>query len=262
MGDSEKLLSLFSCVIYKKKKLCKNRKLALVGIIPNQILFPFSDKDRRNEVPPLPVGDKLITCPQEKAEVFNAPFCQQCSTSSPAAFPSCPLLLKSSSVTKPSFQFSPVSSLDVASLLRSLPSGKSVGPNNISNELPKISAPAISESLAALINNSLSSGVYPQSWKESVVAPVLKAGNDATKPVSYRPISLLSNVSKVAEKVVHSQLVRFCLGIKIIPDKQLGLLKGRSLELQLLATLETWHESLDSRNHVHSRYSARCRQGI
>ena len=64
--------------------------------------------------------------------------------------------------------------------------------------------PAISESLAALINNSLSSGVYPQpeSWKESVEAPVLKPGKDTTKPVSYRPISLLSNVSKVAEKVV------------------------------------------------------------
>ena len=128
-------------------------------------------------------------------------FRQQCSTSSPAAFPSCPLLLKSS-VTKPGFQFSPVSSLDVASLLRSLPSGKSVGPDNISNEPLKISAPAISESLAALISNSLSSGVYPQLWKESVVAPVLKAGKGAAKPVSYHPISLLSNVSKVAEKVV------------------------------------------------------------
>ena len=174
------------------------------------------------------------------AEVFNAHFCQQCSTSSPAAFPSCSLLLKSSSVTKPGFQFSPVSSLDVALLLRSLPSGKSVGSDNISNELLKISALAISESLAALINNSLSSGVYPQSWKESVVAPVLKAGKDATKPVSYRPISLLSNVSKLAEKVVHSQLVRFCLENQIIPDEQFGFLKGCSSELQLysLATLE------------------------
>ena len=69
--------------------------------------------------------------------------------------------------------------------------------------------------------------------------------------MSYRPISLLNNVSKVAEKVVHSQLVRFCLENKIIPDEQYGFLKDRSLELQLLATLETWHESLDSRNHVH-----------
>ena len=143
-----------------------------------------------------------------------------------------------------------MSSLDVASLLRSLPSGKSVSLDNISNELLKISAPTISESLAALINDSLSSGVYPQLWKESVVAPVLKAGNDATKPVSFRPIFLLSNVSKVAEKVVHSQLVRFCLENKIIPNEQFGFLKGHSSELQLLATLETWHESLNSGNHV------------
>ena len=205
----------------------------------------------QREVPPLSVGDKLITYPREKAEVFNAHFCLQCSTSSPAAFPSCSLLLKSSSVTKPGFQFSPGPSLDVASLLRSRPSGKSVGSDNISLELLKISAPVISESLAALINNSLSSGVYPRSWKESVVAPVLEAGKDATKPVSYRPISLRGNVYKVAEKVVHSQLVRFCLENKIDLDEQFGFLKGCSSELQLLTTLETWHESLDRGNLVH-----------
>ena len=56
-----------------------------------------------------------------------------------------------------------------------------------------------------------------RSWKESIVSPVLKAGKDATKPVSYRPISLLSNASKVVEKVVHSQLIRHCLDNRIIP---------------------------------------------
>ena len=39
--------------------------------------------------------------------------------------------------------------------------------------------------------------------------------------------------------------------VLFVPDEQFGFLEGRSSELQLLATLETWHESLDSRNHVH-----------
>ena len=83
------------------------------------------------------------------------------------------------------------------------------------------------------------------------MSPVLKAGKDATKPVSYRPISLLSNASKVVEKVVHSQLIRHFLDNRIIPDEQFGFLRGRSAELQLLSNLEVWHESLDKRNHVH-----------
>ena len=118
-----------------------------------------------------------------------------------------------------------MSSLDIALLLRSLPSGKSAGPDNITNELLKLSAPAISESLAAIVNDSLTLGIFPRSWKESIVSPVLKAGKDATKPVSYRPISLLSNASKVVEKVVHSQLIRHCLDNRIIPDEQFGFLR-------------------------------------
>ena len=201
------------------------------------------------KVPPQSVGDtELVSCLQEKAEVFNEHFCRQCSMSPSAVFPSCPDLPKFTS--NPGFQFSQVSSLDIALLLRSLPSGKSAGPD-ITNELLKLSAPAVSESLAAIVNDSLTLGILPRSWKESIVSPVLKAGKDATKPVSYRPISLLSNVSKVVEKVVHSQLIRHCLDNRIIPDEQFGFLRGRSAELQLLSNLEVWHESLDKRNHVH-----------
>ena len=74
-------------------------------------------------------------------------------------FPSCPDLPKFKS--NPGFQFSQVSSLDIALLLRSLPSGKSAGPDNITNELLKLSAPAISESLAAIVNDSLTLGIFP-----------------------------------------------------------------------------------------------------
>ena len=78
-----------------------------------------------------------------------------------------------------------------------------------------------------------------------------KAGKDATEPVSYRPISLLSNVSKVAEKLVHAQFIRHCLDNRIIPDEPVGSLKGRSVELQLLSNLTAWHEPSDKWNHVH-----------
>ena len=72
------------------------------------------------------------------------------------------------------------------------------------------------------------------------------------EPKSYRPVALLSCVSKVFERLVHEQLFNFCLVNGILPDEQYGFVKGRSAEWQLLSVLEKWHISLDNHHHVHS----------
>ena len=69
---------------------------------------------------------------------------------------------------------------------------------------------------------------------------------------SYRPIALLSSVSKVFERLVYNQLVRHCLDNDLLPDEQFGFLKGRSAEWQLLSLLQEWHSALDSRFCVHT----------
>ena len=170
------------------------------------------------EVPPQSVSDKLVTCPQEEADIFNAHFCRQWST-----FPSAlsfPFSSWPANVHKQPW-LSILSGVFSGLLLWSLPAGKSAGPDNIFNEL---FAPAIS-AWVARCNFEWPSVTWhlSRSWKESSVSPVQKAGKDATKPVSYRPISLLINVSKAAEKLVHVQLIRHCMDNRIIPDEQLAI---------------------------------------
>ena len=63
---------------------------------------------------------------------------------------------------------------------------------------------------------------------------------------SYRPIALLSSVSKVFERLVYNQLVRNCLDNDLLPDEQFGFLKGRSAEWQLLSLLQEWHSAVES----------------
>lgn len=59
--------------------------------------------------------------------------------------------------------------------------------------------------ITKIINLSISEGLFPSVWKSAVVIPIFKCG-DPVSTCSYRPISILPTVSKVAEKVVAEQI--------------------------------------------------------
>ena len=202
----------------------------------------------KRKMPSLLVNDAVLTSPLDKATVINMVFQQQCSSAPPAdaVSPGAPLN------GLPVFSFQPVTVDDFTAELRKLQSRKSVGQDGVPNELLKLSCLQIAQHLATLFNRSLSEGVFPRSWKDAILAPQLKDGKDAALPISYRPIALLSNISKVFERLVHKQLVTDCLTNGILPDEQFGFLKGRSAEWQLLYLLQRWHEALDKKRCVHA----------
>ncbi|GFT45608.1 RNA-directed DNA polymerase from mobile element jockey [Trichonephila clavipes] len=53
-----------------------------------------------------------------------------------------------------------------------------------------------------IVNNTLTLRYFPKSWKTVVVVPILKPGQNSALAESYRPISLLPVLSKLAEKVM------------------------------------------------------------
>ena len=176
----------------------------------------------------LSVGGNIIPSPPQQADVLNRHFQQQCSAHPAAQQPTASYPLGSDGT--PRFEFQLIAADDVLRVLRSLPGGKSCGLGLITNELLKLTGSVICLSLADLFNTSLSSGVFPDQWKESVIAPVLKDGTDATQPMSYRPIALLSCLSKVFGRLVHEQLLTYCREHGFLPDQQFGFLRGRSTE--------------------------------
>ena len=61
-----------------------------------------------------------------------------------------------------------------------------------------------------IVNESLKTGIFPSALKTAVVRPCLKKPTlDSDVLGNYRPVSNLSYISKLLEKVVHSQLVEF-----------------------------------------------------
>lgn len=55
------------------------------------------------------------------------------------------------------------------------------------------------------MNLSISQGMFPSAWKSSVIVPIFKSG-DPHSASNYRPISILPIVSKIAEKLIATQI--------------------------------------------------------
>ena len=90
---------------------------------------------------------------------------------------------------------------EVESVLKSLPVGKAVGPDGISNRVLNELSREISPALCGFFNQSLYTGIVPDSLKQAYVSPVHKGG-DPSEISNYRPTSLLSNLDKAFERLI------------------------------------------------------------
>ena len=103
---------------------------------------------------------------------------------------------------------SPVTPSEIYDITKSLKNSFSTGHDEISsNMLKKIICPILIP-LTHIFNLSLSTGVYPNSFKLAKVIPIYKKDDPACIS-NYRPISLLTNLSKILEKIVYKRVDKF-----------------------------------------------------
>ncbi|EKF26291.1 hypothetical protein MOQ_010025, partial [Trypanosoma cruzi marinkellei] len=101
----------------------------------------------------------------------------------------------------------PCNLTELLAALRNTPYGKAPGPDEVYSEaLRHISSKGL-RFLLSCINHSWTTGTIPAEWKRATIVPLLKPGKSPELLESYRPISLTSIVSKVAEKMVLKRLL-------------------------------------------------------
>jgi hypothetical protein len=83
-------------------------------------------------------------------------------------------------------------------------------------------------------NKSWREGIWPQSWKDAVIVPILKPGKPEGQLDSYCPIVLMSCLAKVMERMVAKRLQHLAESRGMLNSNQSGFCPQRSAEDQMI----------------------------
>lgn len=121
-----------------------------------------------------------------------------------------------------------INSNELSHVLLKLKSSKSPGFDKIPNILLKRLPQKAVHLLTCLFNSCIQLNYFPSAFKIAKIIPVQKPNKITTNPSNYRPISLLSNLGKVFEKLIHARIETFAATNNIISEKQFGFKKHHS----------------------------------
>lgn len=119
----------------------------------------------------------------------------------------------------------PTNVSEVSILISQLDVKKSRGHDNLSADLLKANIGSFSNMLSKLFNRILVTGTYPNVLKIAKVTPIFKSG-DTYDPSNYRPISTLSVINKIFEKLLTNRLANFFSANNVLYKLQYGFRDG------------------------------------
>ena len=132
-------------------------------------------------------------------------------------------------ITDQRFCLTPTNCSQVFSLLNKLSKSKATGLDKISARLIREWADLIWISVFKIFNCSLTTGIFQDDWKCAKVTPLFKQGSSSDMN-NYRPISVISVVAKVFERITYDQLYanlsEHSIISKVLPDLALSILRS------------------------------------
>ena len=147
------------------------------------------------------------------------------------------------------FSLSTVSVNDVVSILNSLDSKKATGCDELPLRFLKACPAEMGKLVATIINQSILTCKFPDSWKCAIVTPVQKS-RDNCELTNFRPISVLPVFSKILERVVHDQFVSHLLKFNLFSVYQSGFRPSHSTQDVLLYVVDCWRKAIDDSKFV------------
>ena len=128
---------------------------------------------------------------------------------------------------------------------------KATGDDNIPVKFIKAGCCFLIRPIVSIINKSLSQSVFPNEYQKAKVFPVLKS-KGCTSLTNYRPISVLPDISKLLEKIVHQQVMKHLLDNDLLSPCQFGFRPGYTTQDVLIDATEAWRKDIDKKKFVGS----------
>ena len=122
---------------------------------------------------------------------------------------------------------------EIQKFLTKLDITKATGLDNIEANFLKVTGPCITKTLMEICNLSITSNTFPCSWKVARVSPLYKK-NNKDNPSNFRPVSILSILSKLLERHVANHLFEFLNSHDLLATKQSGFRPKHSCETAAL----------------------------
>lgn len=136
------------------------------------------------------------------------------------------------------FEFSCVTQRDVFNSCNIIKSN-AVGHDNIHPKFLKVILPHILPYITHILNTIITTSSFPEKWKHAKIIPVPKSNTE------YRPIAILSFLSKVLEKILHHQISDFIHENNLMSDMQSGFRPNHSCVTALIDVTENIRRELD-----------------
>lgn len=194
-------------------------------------------KSKPQQMPALKVDDTLLITPEEKSNAIAQHFVASHKLGSAMTSPMEPAVQETIATLNNTRCYVPnekkITVDEISAALKNSKNMKAPGFDSIFNILLKHLSSRTLTHLANILNKCMDLQYFPSTWKCAKVVPILKPGKDPTSPSSYRPISLLSSISKIFERLILNRVLEHIEMNRIIPNEQFGFRKNHSTTHQL-----------------------------
>ena len=206
----------------------------------------INKRPKSSNIPALEINEQVFVEDSNIANLFNDYFADiGSSLSSQIAESSASFQRYMKFTAQNQFIFKSIHVQDVVNEIGKLNVSKSTGPDNIPAKLLRDSKDVVAPFLALIFNTSLNNCIFPDDLKTARISPIYKSGNKKARG-NYRPISVLSVIAKLFEKLICEQLNLFLEENKILSSCQSGFRKGHSTTSALLENTDSWLLNMDT----------------
>lgn len=133
---------------------------------------------------------------------------------------------------------------EVYNALTQLKQTNTRGLDGLDGKILKMAAPVITETLTYVYNLCLEKAYIPTPLKHAKVIPLFKSG-DVTDPSNYRPISIMSVISKPLEKHINKHILQHLNTYDLIHVSQSGFRANHSCHTALTTLIEQWLNNIN-----------------